>query len=481
MFGAPGDRRRIMACFLFILFSLLPACAPNKALQITPPVKMPTQFSREGVADLAGRWWKSFGDSGLNDLVESALQNNFSLRAAWNRLDQARAVARANLALLLPSLDGSGSAGRSVEKFAGRDRVYQSNYTLGLKAAYEIDLWGRLRSDYDAARLDMYATQEDVQTAALTLSAGIAQTWFRLIEQRIQQRLIRRQLEINERHLEIITTKFRRGQVSATDVLQERELVEATKGDLALVASNIEVLEHQLAALLGRPPGEMKFEVPDSLPMLPPLPRTGVPADLIRRRPDVRAAELRVQAADRRVAAAIADRFPKLSLTAGSDTTAEQVRDLFDNWLAGLAANLAAPLFDGGRRRAEVERSRALAAERLNAYGQTILTALKEVEDALAQERRQAEYVASLERQLELSNKSIQQIFESYTKGAADFTRYLTTLLAHQQLQRKYVSSKRDLLLYRVDLYRALSGGWKLSRPPRSELPGPPNVSVSSP
>ena len=249
----------------------------------------------------------------------------------------------------------------------------------------------------------------------------------------------------------------------STDLLERflQELMRGTK-----------VLEHQLAILLGRAPGDLSLEYPETLPVLPPLPQAGLSLELVRRRPDVRAAELRVQAADRRVGAAIADCFPRLGLTVGAETSAEQVRDLFDNWLANIAANLAGPLFDAGLRQAEVERTRAVVSEQLNSYGQVVLTALKEVEDALVQESKQAEYVASLERQLDSSAKAAAQTLENYTKGTMDFTRYLTTLLSHQQLQRKYIMAKRDLILYRIDLYRALAGSWELPRPPRAKVSG---------
>ena len=255
-------------------------------------------------------------------------------------------------------------------------------------------------------------------------------------------------------------------------MLQQRQLVESTRGDRVLVESAVEVLVHQLAVLVGRRPGDLTVDAPRDLPHLPPLPRTGVPIERIRRRPDVRAAELRVQAADRQVAAALADQFPRLSLSVSAETSAARVRDLFDNWLAGMAANVVAPLLDGGLRRAEVRRTRAALSEKLNAYGQVVLAALQEVEDALSQEARQSQYVASLTRQLELSKQSTERTRDSYANGTMDFVRYLTTLLAHQRLQRSHLQAERQLVEYRIDLYRALAGSWPLPRADRAAPPG---------
>jgi len=433
---------------------------------VEAPVKLPDKFSAAGNAEIPDKWWLSFGDEKLNFLVEEALQSNLSLRTAWDRLDRAMALARKGRSSLFPGVEGKAGAARRREKTGENPSTYRTEYSLGLSASYEVDLWGRIRSAYDAEKLEARATREDLKAAAITLSAKIAESWFRLIEQKRQLSLLSNQLETNEKYLEIITEKFRQGQVSATEFLQQQQVVEGTKGRRLLVESSIKLLEHQLAVLLGRAPGDLDIEVPSDLPALPPLPESGLPADLIRRRPDVRAAELRVGAAYREVAAARARRFPTLAFSLNAQTTTEKIKDFFDDWMATLMADLLAPLFDAGERRAEIQRARALLSERMHAYGQTVLTALKEVEDALVQESRQAEYVASIKRQLELSSQTTDQMLEKYTKGTVDYALYLTTLLSHQRLQQDYLTARCNLLLYRIHLYRALAGGWRLPRPP---------------
>ncbi len=449
---------------LALVTAMLPSCTADHA-RIAPPVGVPKAFSVTGDVAMPERWWTSFGDAGLDALLEEALRGNFSLRMAWDRLDQARAVAARSGASLWPGLDGAAG----VDRTATNRNTGVTEFSLGLAASYEVDLWGRVRSTQDAVALDVSATQQDLQSAAITLAADIVRTWFRLVEKRGQLRLLGEQIETNEKSLKVITLRFRNGRVGATDVLQQQQLVEATRGERVLVESGIKVLEHQLAVLIGRTPGSLKVIVPPALPQLPRLPQAGLPAKWIRRRPDVQAAEIRVRAADQRVAAAIADRFPRLSLTVNASTSAERVRYLFDNWLASIAANLAAPLFDAGQRRAEVERTKAVVSERLNAYGRAVLTSLREVEDALSQEAKQAEYVKSLHEQLKLSSKAKDQTLDNYSKGTIDFTRYLTTLLSHQRLQRSYLQAQRDLVLFRIDLYRALAGGWRLPRPPKAK------------
>ncbi|MCD6365837.1 MAG: TolC family protein [Planctomycetes bacterium] len=466
--------RLLVASIILLPAMLMVTSCVCRHVQIPSPVKMPKMpktFSQEGVAVPADRWWQSFEDAKLNSLIDKALKNNFSLRSVWDRLDQSRAVAAKKGAPLGPSVEGSVGASRTVRKTSGASKVYSTEYSFGLAISYEVDLWGRVRSRHDAALLDLKATREDIQAAAITLTAEVAKTWYRLVEQRGQLRLLDEQITTNGKFLEVVALKFRRGQNSVTDVLQQKQLVESKKGERVLVESNISVLEHALAVLLGRAPGEAIAEASQALPQLAPLPQAGLPAQCLRRRPDVKSAELRVRAADQRVGAAIADQFPRLGLTVGAETTTERVRDLFDNWMASLAANLVAPVFDRDERRAEVERARAVLSEQLNLYGQVVLNSLKEVEDALSQETRQGQYVARLKEQLTLAGKSTEQTLANYTKGTMDFTRYLTTLLSYQNLQRTYLHSQLDFVLYRIDLYRAIAGSWKLPRPQRAKPP----------
>ena len=468
--GAPTGRFTHLAVLL--LSAAAVSCAPP-AVTVPAPVPLPKAFSANGADPLPARWWTAFDDAGLDAVIDRALRENFSLRTAWDRLAQARAAAAASGAPLWPALNGSAGASRTVQRTPLTGRTYTNQVSLGLAASYEVDLWGRIRSTHDATRLDVEARREDLRAAAISLTADIASTWYLLAEQREQSKLLGEQIQTNEKVLAIITMKFRRGQASATDVLQQRQLVESTRGERVQVASVLAVLEHLLDVLSGRRPGSGAPAGPAALPTLGAVPATGVPAEWVRRRPDVRAAEVRAAAADRRVAAAIAEQFPRLALSAGADTSAERLRDVFDNWLANLAANLTAPLFDAGLRAAEVERTRAVVSERLNAYGAAVLAGLQEVEDALTREARQVEYVESLRKQLDLSNKAVAQTLDDYTKTGRDFTRYLTTLLSHQRLERTYLTARRQRVDDRIDLCRALSTGWTLEAPDRAEVSGP--------
>jgi outer membrane protein TolC len=204
---------------------------------------------------------------------------------------------------------------------------------------------------------------------------------------------------------------------------------------------------------------------------LPELPITGIPAELIRSRPDIRSAYLNIQAADMRTAAAVADQYPSLRLSASLDTLNSSTSTIFSDYLANVLAGLTAPLFDGGLRKAEVDRTRAVADEKLHIYGETVLNAVGEVEDALIKEQQQQQYIKSLQAQLDLAVKTMEQVKERYLKGVENYQRVLTALTSLQSLQQSMVTAQKDLLFNRIELCRALGTGWDYSTTATYSLP----------
>jgi NodT family efflux transporter outer membrane factor (OMF) lipoprotein len=435
-------------------------------------VALPAAFSASGSSALGDRWWEGFADPKLDGLMKEALAGNFSLRSAWDRLDQSDARRRAAGAGLTPSLDARAGTeyGWRQQKYAdsrggGPDIRSSRTQSIGLVAEYELDLWGRVRTLRNAAALDRAASAEDLRTAAITLSSQVASTWYELQEQVGQRQLLDGQIAITEKTLGLIEQRFDMGKAAATDVLQQRQLAESRREDRERVQARIRSLELALAVLLGRTPDKANYEVSGELITLPALPAGGVPSELIQTRPDVKSAFIAVEAADQRVASALADRYPRLSLVASYSTTSNTWRDLFDNWLASVAGNVAGPILDGGSRKAEVARTRAVASERLNTYGQVILEALSEVEDALNAEQRQVAVLASLESQLSIARTVQDRILDQYLVGSEDYLRVLDAQLSVQGLERELLTAKLDLISQRISLCRALAGGWELKAP----------------
>jgi outer membrane protein TolC len=234
---------------------------------------------------------------------------------------------------------------------------------------------------------------------------------------------------------------------------------------LILAKEKVELLQYQLSVLMGYQPELVWQETAIDLPELPPMPKLGVPAEVLWRRPDIRQGYRKVQAADQRLAAAIADQYPSISLAANVETSAASVHDLFDDWLANLVANAIQPVFDGDLRKAEVERQNAIVLERIHAWGQTILDALEEIETALTREKQQTLYLESLREQLGLALETNNRNRERYIKGQTDYIRVLESLQSLQALERSVITAQRTLIGYRIDLYRSIAGSFDLSKP----------------
>ena len=439
---------------------------------------LPPQFTLYSLdaMDTTNRWWKNFQSVELNALIDEALTNSPSIQQSWARLAQAEAVAKKSGASRWPSLsaDGDARVSRNSLEFTNVQR-----YSLGLNASYELDLWGRVKSVAEAAALDHEATREQFQSAAMTLTSQTALRWSGIISQHLQTELLRRQLEANQTSLELVELRFRKSKATALDVYQQRQTVANTESRIPLAELREQLLLNELAALLGRSdfhstsgreaarmrgndqrewhPLEISTE---KLPTIGNLPAIGIPADVLANRPDVRQAGLKLFAADWSVRAARADRLPAIRLSASGEYANGASHNLFNDWYGNLLGSVTGPIFEGGRRKAEVERTRAVVDERLGAYRETVLNAMKEVENALVSEQKQHEYIEALDRNLELSRSSYEEAVNRYRNGLSEYLPVLVELVGLQTLERDRVAAQYDLLQYRIDLYRALGGTW---------------------
>ena len=426
-----------------------------------PPRQLPESpppFSESGETETPNHWWTEFNNPNLNYQIGRAVDNNFSLAAALQRVAAARALTRREASDLLPDLNGV--AGFNSTFGPGADRTA---YTLGADVAYQVDLWGQIESRVDAERFRADATCADYQAIALTLSADIARTWFALIEAYAQVELLEIQIETNQTGLDLQESRFGLGLIRSADVLRQRQLLESTYEQSVVAQSNVEILEHQLAVLLGEMPQTASYDTGSALPELPPLPSAGLPSELVLRRPDVRRDFLLLQAADRDLASAISARYPRLSLTGSLLSIADRPETIFRDWFTSIGSQLIAPLFDGGQRRAEVARTCAVKQALFNQYSQTILVAFREVEDNLAQEKYQRLRIERLEKQVKLAGQASDQLREQYLIGDAEYLDVLSAITGQQSLQRQLLSAQLNLVLIRVSLYLALAGDFDTS------------------
>lgn len=449
------------------LFAMLGGCAtfepPNRP---GAPLELPGDYSlyRENESG-PDKWWFAFESDELNKLVAEALSNNFDIQTAWARLKQANAAARKAGAGLSPSLNVEGSAQQKwtqSQKTADANGSFtdEQTYGLGMAASYEVDLWGRLRSEKQAEELNLLAAKEDLDAAAVTIAASVVQNWIDIIVVRQKIAILKNQININKTLLDLQKLRFTNGKASALDVSQQRQALASAKSELPLLELSERQLFNSLALLLGKASAE-GLEIKQSKPpKLVSPPKLGLPVDLLASRPDVRAAGLRLRSADWEVSAARADRLPSFKISAQAAFSSGVLDLLFNNWIATLAASITGPIFDGGRRKAEVERTRGVAEERLSQYAQIVAEAVKEVEDALIAEDKRRDYIILLEDQLHASNVTLKNALIQYQNGKSDYLSYLAAWTSVQNLELKLAGERGTRIKNRVALYRALGGSW---------------------
>lgn len=442
------------------------------ARDVEEPLPIPAAYSASGgevtptgpEPELDHRWWESMADPALEGLVLQAMQANTDLRVVRARVEQARALARRAGALRSPIVNGQ--LGASISRnigFAGSSD--SRSLSASLPVAYEIDLFARYANRARAAHLDARAAELDAQSFSISLSAQVAETWYDLVDARARQQLIEGQLATNETFLELVMLRFRQGMSPAVDVHQQRLQVTSSRSQIAAVEGRRQLFEQQLALLLGAPPGGIDAPIVDALPTLPPAPAPGVPGNLVAQRPDLRAAERRVQAADRRVSAAIADRLPSITLQFTPGYSYSHIEsELFNNTASGFVYNLGAslnvPIFDGGLRRAGVDLERSRVEEATATYADVLLAALVEVEASIVLERQQRLQIVQLEAQVEISIESLRASRDRYRAGLSDFLPVLTALRSKQLTEQALLTARRQLLSNRIQLHRALGGTW---------------------
>jgi len=444
---------------------LSPGCGSHR---IDPLEKLPVaaselQLSEGGETALDDRWWAAFDRADLDLVVDEALTSNLDVRAAFARLEAAEATVRSRRSALVPALGAYASSSVGTDdRFDGVQRV---PVEVGVGASYEVDLWGRIRAEVRGAARRREATRADAHTAALTVSAEVVSTWIDLAATREQLALLDRQLVANEQMAEIVRSRVMNGVVRQADSLRQDRLVEQTRAEQVARQEDLQLLRHRLAVLMGRQPRDAP-EAPATLPGLPPLPATGLPSDLLLRRPDVVSALASLEAADADVAAAVNDLYPQFTLRADLSNAPATPEALVTGWIASATLALAAPLFEGGRRRAVVAQRRALLDAQVADYGTAVLGALQEVEDALAANQRQAERVELIDRQVELAGQTADNLQLQYVGGLdVGYLDVLTAQTTEQQLRRQQITARQRMLTLRVALFRALAGGLE---PPES-------------
>lgn len=420
----------------------------------------------------AGDWVGAFQDDTLRTLISEAIAHNNNLRVAAANLDQARAGARITLANQLPTIGAQFSAARNAividptaaaqaggAATGGSSRLYINNFSLGGQLNWEIDVWGRLTDQTRASYKDANAAAADYAAAELSLAGRVAQAWFALIEARQQRELAERDTEARERNLRVTERRYERGVSSSLDVRLSRSQLGLSEANLALRQQLEREASRALEVLLGRYPSA-ELEAAASLPQLPPLAGAGAPGEILARRPDLVAAESRMDAAGLRSRAARKEFLPQLTLSSRAGTSGPDFADLTDpRRLAGnLIGGLFQPLFQGGRLIANSKRARAAAEAALYSYVQTSLQAFQEAENAIAAEDLLAAREAALRLAYEESAAAEDLTERRYSSGAATIFNLLDAQTRRISAESSYIQAQQQRVSNRVQLYLAIGG-----------------------
>ncbi|MCS3626784.1 efflux transporter outer membrane subunit [Salinibacter ruber] len=428
----------------------------------------------------ATRWWAAYEDSSLTALVDTALAANLNLEEAQGRVEELAAQFRIARAPLFPSVTANGQGnyqnqpantgiGGAIGGGQGPDRFEFTDYQATLGLSYELDFWGRVRSQRTAALSQYFATAADLQTARLSVISQTISTYAQIASLRRQVRLGERTVGLLEERVAVTEDRYARGLVPSFQLYTVRQSLQAAQADQPNLERRLYEAQSRFATLLGRFAGEQRALLPDSMtvPLAPEPVPAGLPADLLMQRPDVRGAALRLEAARQEIGVARAEMLPSLSLTGRGGTQSSELADLVDpgQVFASFAAQLTAPLFQGGRLRATLNAAEARYKQQAARYEQTVLTAFQEVKASLVAYEKQRRRYREVERQVDTARDAFQAQRDRYERGVGDALALIDAERTLVQAQTRLAGVGLAVVNARLALHRALGGPWTDAEP----------------
>jgi len=462
----------IPAILIVLVFTLLLAGCMMGSNYQRPEVDRPQtwRFEDKEAKDVANTaWWKQFNDPVLNGLVQTALQENKDIKIAAARVEQFIGQYGTTRAALFPQIGAGGAYGRqriseltgpSPLEDTGANPTFNSS-ELFLNAAWEIDLWGKLRRATEAARANILSSEEARRTVILTLVSAVANSYINLRDLDKQLELTRKAAQSYKESYDIFKLRFEYGVVSEVEVSQSKSQYEQALSNIPFFEKLISQQENSLSVLLGRNPGPIaRGKTIDEL-MLPAVP-AGLPSDILVNRPDIRQAEQNLIAANANIGVAKALYFPTISLTGLFGWASNDLSDLFKGpaktWSWAVPAS--APIFTAGAIAGQVKSAEAVQQQALLTYQQSIQTAFREVDDSLIDQRRTKEQLEALVQQLGALRDYERLSWLRYDNG---YTSYLEVLDAQSRLynaELTHAQTQGVLFQALVNLYKAMGGGW---------------------
>ncbi len=415
------------------------------------------------------QWWTVFEDPQLTSLIQRASLGNLDLKAAVAKVKAARALVGVAAGKELPSLDANGQASRQQESEnvgTGTGPVY-NRFALGLESSWEIDLFGRIRRTVEAAQADYQASEEDRLDLTVSLLAEVARTYFTIRSTQERLAATSKNIESQKQVLELTRSRFRNGLATDLDVSQAESVLASSQASLPPLRIALARAMHALSLLLGLAPKELEAELSPAKPIPTPPEKVavGLPADLLRRRPDIRRAERQLAAATARIGVATADLYPSFSLTGQLGLNSSTTGSLFDysSHFFYLGLPIKWNIFAGGAIRSQIKVQEAQAEQALYNYQNAILKALGEVEDALTAYVEQRHAVRALERTVTAARRTLKLAVRLYKDGLKDFQGVLDAQRSLLEYENQLAQARGDADINLAILYKSLGGGWSLA------------------
>ncbi len=412
------------------------------------------------IADI--EWWKFYGDSALCRLIQRTLENNRDLQAAAARIEQARQAYRVDKADLFPTLNGSVVANRETNDYYGEKFVGDAQHDLKASLNWEIDLWGKFRWGKRKGEALWKASVEDERALRVSLIAEVASAYFNLVALDNELAIVRRTLVNRQEGVAKAKLRFEGGLTSELVYQQTQVEYASTATLIPNLESRIKVTENTISLLMGEFPDELIERNAIEAEMMPserlPL---GLPSQLLERRPDLRSAELNLKAAMAGVGVAYADRFPKLTFNLQGGWENNELADFFKSPFSYIAGSLVGPIFDFGRKQGKYREAIAAYEQSRLKYEQQVLTAFKEVDDAVVTYRKLRQATSLKTHSRNAAKKYVDLAQLQYRAGSINYIEVLDAQRRHFDAQLSLSNALRDENLALVQLYKALGGGWQ--------------------
>ncbi len=478
----------------FLLIATTAACTVGPTYT-RPPVTVPETW-REAPAPGRGtgvnlqRWWTAFEDPMLADLITRAVDGNLDLKIAAARVKEARAARGIAASAALPQVDATGSYGRvsrseavppfkaasgEASPFGSRE---QNVFEAGFDASWEVDLFGGVRRDVEAAVAQVQAAEETERDVLITLLSEVARNYTELRGSQRRLDLVDQTLAAQQETLELARARFDAGLGTELDVARAQALLEAIGSERPELERIAWQAIYRIGVLLGREPESLAqtLEVPGPIPLAPPEVPVTLPSELLLRRPDLRRAERDLAAATARIGVTRADLFPRFSISGNFGRISEDAADLGSGssqfW--AIVPGVRWPILSGGRIRANIRVQTARQEQMLHSYQQAVLNALEEVENALSAHSRERRRREALRASVVASRRAVELATERYVSGLESFLSVLDARRSLYAAEDRLVSSETTVVSSLIAAYKALGGGWEL------EAPTPPPTRVET-